>query len=104
LSLTPAYDICPQARPTREANQALVLGDDDRRSLLATCVAISNKFLLRSEDARALIDGLIDHIVANWESVCDEARLGDATRRMLAGRQFLNPYAFEGYGPVPGLR
>ncbi len=104
LSHTPAYDICPQARPTRDANQALVLGDGDRRSLLATCVAISNKFLLRAEDALELIDGLVDRLVAEWESVCDEARLGDATRRMLAGRQFLNPYAFQGYGPVPSLR
>jgi serine/threonine-protein kinase HipA len=33
----------------------------------------------------------------HWQSVCDEAGLGAAERNALWGRQFLNPFALQGY-------
>jgi serine/threonine-protein kinase HipA len=35
-------------------------------------------------------------IEANWETVCDEARLNKTDRKLLWQRQLLNPFAFEG--------
>ena len=36
LTLTPAYDICPQSRTGNEASQAMLITADSRRSTLAT--------------------------------------------------------------------
>ena len=38
----------------------------------------------------------ISAVAENWETVCGEAALGDADRRLLWRRQFLNDLAFEG--------
>jgi hypothetical protein len=46
LALTPAYDICPQARTGREANQAMSIDGDDRRSRLEACRNAAARFLL----------------------------------------------------------
>lgn len=103
LTLTPAYDVCPQARGTREAGQALVIVDGDRRSRLATCLAAAPHFLLSTAEARRLIDAQVESLRAGWQDACDEAGLADGSRRLLAGRQVFNPFAFDGYGPAPVL-
>ena len=95
LSLTPAYDICPQSRVGREASQAMQIHGRERRSQLALCLAAANKFLLRDERALAIMRRQIAVISANWRAVCSEARISEADQRLLWRRQFLNPLAFE---------
>lgn len=102
LRLTPAYDICPQARNNPEANQAITIADQNRRSQLEVCRLAARHFLLRDQDARAIIDGQVAAIRDNWQAVCDEAELSPVDRTFLWRRQFLNAYAFEGYaGGLP---
>ena len=95
-SLTPAYDICPQPRVGREASQAMRIRGRERRSQLSLCLAAANKFLLTEEGAMEIVKRQIATIGRNWNAVCIEARLGDADRRLLWRRQFLNDLAFEG--------
>ncbi len=96
LTLTPAYDICPQSRTGREASQAMQIHGLERRSQLSLCLAAANKFLLAEPRALAIMKQQVAIIVSNWEAVCDQAALGDPDRRLLWRRQFLNDLAFEG--------
>ena len=93
LSLTPAYDICPQGRTGNEASQAMLISGNDNSSRLATCLESAHNFLLSRGDARALMDELQAAIEEHWNTVCDEAQLGEVDKRLLRGRQFLNPYS-----------
>ena len=95
-SLTPAYDICPQSRVGREASQAMRIRGRERRSQLSLCLSAAHEFLLTEEDAMEVVKRQIAAIGHNWNAVCVEARLGDADRRLLWRRQFLNDLAFEG--------
>lgn len=97
LTLTPAYDICPQARTGRESNQAMLIYGDDRRSRLASCQRAAPHFLLSDIEARRIVDAQIATIRDGWDEVCDEARLSRTDRAFLWRRQFLNDYAFEDY-------
>ena len=96
LALAPAYDICPQSRVGREASQAMRVHGVQRRSQLSLCLAAANEFLLTEERAMEIVKHQIAVIARNWDSVCGEARLNDADRRLLWRRQFLNDLAFEG--------
>jgi len=97
LSLTPAYDICPQDRGGNEASQAMLFVGNDRSSRLTTCLQAAPSFLLKKEEAGEIIEGQIETIKRKWEEVCDEAELSPVDRNLLRSRQFLNPYVFEGY-------
>jgi len=97
LTLTPAYDICPQPRSGREANQAMLVHGEDKRSRLESCRLSASNFLLTDRDARDLINGQVAEIVKSWGTVCDGADLSEVDRGFLWRRQFLNDYAFEGY-------
>jgi serine/threonine-protein kinase HipA len=97
LSLTPAYDICPQGRSGGEASQAMLITSNKRLSQLTVCLEAAPHFLLSSERARAIIDNQLAAIRAQWSAVCDEAGLTEVDRRFLWGRQFLNPFALEGW-------
>ena len=97
LRLTPAYDICPQHRTGNEATQAMLIQGDNRFSRLDVCLAAADQFLLSGDEARAVIDGQIDSIRMHWDAVCEEAGLTAVDKALLWKRQFLNPYAFEGY-------
>lgn len=97
LTLTPAYDICPQVRNNREANQSLIIADGGRRSQLEVCRKAAAHFLLNDKAARAIIDQAAETIRSGWLAACDEARMTKIERDFLWHRQFLNPYAFEGY-------
>jgi serine/threonine-protein kinase HipA len=97
LTLTPAYDICPQPRTGREANQAMLVNGDDKRSVLENCRLAASNFLLNDQEARNVISELVAAVVANWVRICDEAELSGIDRSYLWRRQFLNDYAFDGY-------
>ena len=97
LTLTPAYDLCPQARTGREANQAMLIHEHDGRSRLATCRAAASSFLLDDQQAVEIIDAQIAGIREGWNETCDEAQLAKVDRDFLWRRQFLNDYAFEEY-------
>lgn len=98
LTLTPAYDICPQPRAGGEAAQVMAIGEDGWRfSQLAGCVARAGVYRLTEPEARAIVDHQIEVIGREWADVCDLAALTDVDRRMFWHRQFLNPYATEGY-------
>jgi len=97
LTLTPAYDICPQGRTGGEASQAMLIKGDNRMSKLTTCLAAAGDFQLNEARARAIIDAQVALINAQWNAVCDAAKMSAVERDFLMHRQFLNPYAFEGY-------
>lgn len=96
LSLTPAYDICPQGRAGNEASQAMLIHGPERMSRLATCLDTAHVFLLSEAEATAIVADQIEHTAALWGQVCDEAGLSEVDRNLLWGRQFLNPFAFYG--------
>lgn len=98
LSLTPAYDICPQGRTGSEATQAMLISKDTRRSTLASCLTAAPSFLLDEDQAIQIILQQITAIAAEWERVCDAAKLTQTDKNLFAGRQFLNPYCVQDLG------
>lgn len=96
LTLTPAYDICPQIRTGNEASQAMLITDDNRMSTLATCLGAAAHFQLGRQQAEDIVAAQIDAIRASWDEVCREARLTETDRKLLGTRSFLNPFIFEG--------
>ena len=98
LTLTSAYDICPQPRTGGETAQAMAFGaDGDRLSQIARCITHAPIYHLDVTEARGIVDHQIAVIRSEWNAVCDRAALSQADRRRLWGRQFLNPYALYGY-------
>jgi serine/threonine-protein kinase HipA len=91
LTLTPAYDICPQSRTGNEASQAMLISGQNRMSQLSVCLDAAGKFQLSNTEAQGIIEQLKHGIGENWEMVCDEAKLTAMDRKLLMGRQFLNP-------------
>jgi serine/threonine-protein kinase HipA len=99
LALTPAYDICPQARAGGEASQAMLIAGNDRQSRIAVCLQAAPLFLLPAEEAVALAEHQIKVVCQKWAAVCAEAGLSEVDRNLLWRRQFLNSFAFEGAPP-----
>jgi serine/threonine-protein kinase HipA len=95
LSLTPAYDICPQARSGNEASQAMLISGDNRMSRISVCLESAHHFLLSKIEAMAIVEHQISVIGENWSDVCEEADFTKTDRTLLWRRQFLNPFAFE---------
>ena len=96
LTLTPAYDICPQNRVGREANQAMKIVGERRASTLATCLEAAPQFLLTEKAASETIEAQIAGIREHFADVSEEASLSAIDQSVLWGRAFLNPYVFEG--------
>lgn len=95
LTLTPAYDICPQGRTGGEATQAMLITGQKKFSQMTVCLEAAPQFLLQEDSARVIINAQLEKIRAQWETVCDEADLSKVDRAYLWGRQFLNPFALE---------
>ena len=95
LTLTPAYDICPQGRSGNEASQAMLIFGNNNLSQLKTCLATAHNFLLSEAEARAIFERLTAAIEQHWNSVCEEAELNEVDKKLLWGRQFLNPFSTE---------
>jgi serine/threonine-protein kinase HipA len=98
LTLTPAYDITPMPRAGGETAQIMAIGRDGfRMSQVAGCVTHAGEYLLSAQEAHEIVDHQIDVIETQWDEVCELAQLSEVDRRWFWGRQFLNPYATEGY-------
>jgi serine/threonine-protein kinase HipA len=95
LTLTPAYDICPQGRTGYEASQAMLISGNNNLSRLKTCLETAHNFLLSEEEAREIFGNLIAAIEQHWKTVCKEAELSKVDKKFLWRRQFLNPYSVE---------
>ena len=95
LTLTPAYDICPQGRAGNEATQAMLITGANRWSQLKTCLAAAHHFLLSRSAALEAMDRIEAAIRDHWERVCAEAELSQVDTNALWGRQFLNPFSLE---------
>ena len=95
LTLTPAYDICPQNRAGNEASQAMLICGNNNLSRLKTCLETAHNFLLSEVEARNIFEKLITAVEQHWDTVCEEAELSDADKKLLWGRQFLNPFSTE---------
>lgn len=96
LSLTPAYDLCPQPRSGETANQALNITrmPGERASQLRLCRKAAPEFLLTAGDADQIIESHIEVIRRDWDAAADEAQLSKAERSQLWQRQILNPYIY----------
>jgi serine/threonine-protein kinase HipA len=94
LTLTPAYDICPQGRSGQEASQAMLISGNNRMSRIASCLDAAHHFLLGAPQAAAIVESQLRCIAENWPRVSAEAALTKTDRNLFWGRQFLNPYAF----------
>lgn len=95
LTLTPAYDICPQARTGNEASQAMLIDGDRRLSNLNVCRGAARHFLLSEDGANEIIGEQIAGIRENLPAVMEEAELSEVDRRLVSQRMFLNPAVFE---------
>ena len=71
--------------------------DGYRMSQVAGCVERAPTYLLSEQEARAIVDHQIDVMTTQWDEVCDAAALSAVDRAYFWRRQFLNPYALEGY-------
>ena len=100
LALTPAYDIAPQPRGGRAANLALNILPGCREARLTLALAAAGHFLLTAFEAHAIIDDMVEAVRTGWPQVADEAGMTRIERAYFAGRQILNPFAFEDFGPA----
>jgi len=95
LTLTSAYDVCPQQRSTGEASQAMAYGPDgERRSGLAPLVDAAHLYLLDRVEAEEIVERVVAEIRAGWSDAADRARLTQADRNLLWESQILNPSIF----------
>jgi serine/threonine-protein kinase HipA len=95
LSLTPAYDICPQLRTGREAGQAMRIHGENNLSRISTCLAAAPGFNLKINDAQYLIDQLIEAIEQHWPDVAEEAALTSRDRELFRQRLLLPDGIFD---------
>jgi len=107
LTLTPAYDICPQSRSGQQALQAMLIRGAERTSQVGVCIAAASVFLLSQQEAIQIVNHQVKTIAQKWPSISAEAALSEVDQALFWRRQFLNPFAFinapDGVNvPLPG--
>ena len=96
LTLSPAYDLCPQIRAGGQASQAMRIIGDANASTLKLCLEAASIFGLSTTDAEDMIIAQIAVIRSNLAPVLIEAGLSVTERNLLTQRSFLTPYIFQG--------
>ncbi|MFC0179536.1 type II toxin-antitoxin system HipA family toxin [Thorsellia kenyensis] len=94
ITLTPAYDICPQNRMGGEASHGMKLDENSNLSLLALCLSTCEDFNITKTQGEEIIIDLIRVIIQNFDKVCNEINASYLTRKLLFRRVILNPYIF----------
>ena len=95
LSLTPAYDICPQGRTGNVASQAMKISGENNLSQLKSCLEAAHHFLLSPEESMDICDHTEAIIRQYWNEVCEEAQLSEIDKKRLWKGQFLNSFSTE---------
>ncbi|MGH3419483.1 MAG: type II toxin-antitoxin system HipA family toxin [Streptosporangiaceae bacterium] len=91
LTLSPAYDLCPQPRSGETAAQAMAIGSNgERDSTLTTCRAAAAVYHLSTAQAQDIIDAQVSAIGEQWTDAAEECALTHAERDQLWQRQILN--------------
>lgn len=92
LTLTPAYDLCPQLRSGESAAQAMAIDrDGSRESRFSVCLNAAPIYHLSRSDAQEIIDHQVAIITEQWDEVAEAARLTRAEQQQMWQRQILNP-------------
>ncbi len=95
LTLTPAYDICPQGRSGNEASQAMLISGGNNLSQFKSCLEAAHHFLISKEDMRAIFEHHESVIEDHWDAIFAEAQLSQVDKKLLWRRQFLTPYSVD---------
>ena len=94
LTLTPAYDICPQMRVGQVATQAMAMGGaEGNDATLANALSVAEHFLLSPEVAQKLIDVQLKTIRTHWDVLCEEVKLTERDKTQLWGNVILSKFA-----------
>ena len=92
--LTPAYDLCPMLRTGHTANQAMVVGKNNRSSTLKNALSEAGLFGLSDGSAKQIQNELVDTISTYWEEAADRARMTKIQSEMLRQSTILSPGCF----------
>ncbi len=71
------------------------ISENNNLSQLRLCLEIAHHFLLSENNAEIIFEQLEITIRQYWSEVCEEAQLSEIDKKLLWGRQFLNPFSFE---------
>jgi serine/threonine-protein kinase HipA len=71
----------------------MLIDGDNRMSRVSSCLGAAHHYLLSPAEARAVVSDQLTMIGDRWNAVCQQANLNETDRRLLWGRQFLNPFA-----------
>ncbi|MFD2674448.1 type II toxin-antitoxin system HipA family toxin [Gulosibacter bifidus] len=95
LTLTPAYDIDPTARPRGwDANQAIAYSSNgDRESNLATLINAAHDYQLSPTAARNIVDHLRATINDGWDDATERAQLPTQDANAIKERSILREAA-----------
>lgn len=100
-TLSPAYDLSPMSRSGETASQSIAYDRvGSKRNNFADLLAVAHLYDLTAGEGEAVLGRVEDAICTHWEEAADFGRLTSADRRLLWGRQFLNPgtlYGFRGH-------
>lgn len=80
------------------ASQAMLIAGNDNLNRISTCLATAHHFLLSHDEATEIARRQIAAIADHGDAVCEEAAISKTHRKLLATRQFLNPFSIEGMG------
>jgi serine/threonine-protein kinase HipA len=98
LTLTPAYDLCPQVRSGQEAAQAMAISRDGARaSQLRVCLDAAVEYRLDSHEVADIINAQVTIINEQWDEAADAAGLTELERAQLWENQILNPFIRYGW-------
>jgi serine/threonine-protein kinase HipA len=99
LRLAPAYDVCPQPRPTGEATQAMAFGPGGMRSArLATCIEAAGVYQLSRREATDIVERCTTVTCDDFTDISSAVGATGATQELLWGRAVANPSVFHPLG------
>lgn len=73
----------------------MLIGGGNRMSRVSSCLDAAHQYLLSPGEARVIVSHQLTMIGDYWGEVCEQASLNETDRRLLWGRQLLNPFAFD---------
>lgn len=98
LTLTPAYDICPQLRTGEEQEQAMAIHPNGwRLSQLAGCLDAASVYHLSEDEAHAIIENQLTVVSEQWDDAADAALLTSEERAQMRRTQILNRFTTYGW-------